>query len=104
VRLVQFRYADDYRATHPEVADHEYLNVIAQEFQKVFPDDVKRSGEKLANGDDILQVDTYPLTIYSAAAIQELDSKLKARDAEIQQLKQSVAELKSLMSRSKQTN
>ncbi len=31
--------------------------------------------EKLPDGSDILQVDTYPLTIYSAAAIQELNQK-----------------------------
>jgi hypothetical protein len=104
VRLVQFRYTDDYRATHPGVADREYLNVVAQEFQKVFPEDVKRSGEKLADGDDILQVDTYPLTIYSAAAIQELNRKLqdlngqlKRRDAENAELKQRLEKLERLM-------
>src|SRR5882672_6137333 len=30
VRLVQFRYIDDYRAAHPGIADREYLNVVAQ--------------------------------------------------------------------------
>lgn len=88
VRLVRFRYTDDYRAAHPGIADHEYLNVVAQEFQKVFPEQVQHSGEKLADGDEILQVDTYPLTIYSAAAVQELNqqveglrSELRRRDA-----------------------
>jgi hypothetical protein len=33
---------------------------------------VKGSGQLLPDGSEILQVDTYPLTIYSAAAIQEL--------------------------------
>ena len=97
VRLVQFRYTDDYRATHPSVEDREYLNVVAQEFQKVFPADVKRSGEKLANGDDILQVDTYPLTIYSAAAVQELGVKLQAKDAEISALKERLARLEAAL-------
>jgi hypothetical protein len=100
VRLVRFRYTDDYRAAHPGIADREYLNVIAQEFQKVFPEDVKRSGEKLANGDDILQVDTYPLTIYSAAAVQELNRKLtdelKRRDAENTELKQRLETLEKM--------
>ena len=86
VRLVQFHYTDDYRAQHPSLKDRSYLNVVAQEFQKVFPEDVQSSGEKLPGGDAILQVDTYPLTIYSAAAIQELNRKLtdelKRRDAE----------------------
>jgi len=72
VRLVDFRYHQDYLASHPEIEDRRYPNVIAQEFAQVFPDDVKGSGQKLPDGTEILQVDTYPLTIYSAAAIQEL--------------------------------
>jgi Chaperone of endosialidase len=81
VRLVSFHYADDYRATHPGIEDRSYLNVIAQEFARVFPDAVKGSGEKLPAGGEILQVDTYPLTIYSAAALQELNQKLEAENA-----------------------
>jgi hypothetical protein len=72
VRLVDFRYTENYLAAHPEIEDRRYPNVIAQEFQEVFPDDVKASGQRLPDGSEILQVDTYPLTIYSAAAIQEL--------------------------------
>jgi hypothetical protein len=101
VRLVQFRYTDEYRAMHHEVEDRKYLNVVAQEFQTIFPDDVKGSGEKLANGDDILQVDTYPLTIYSAAGLQELNQKLekqtKEKNARIGALEREVAELKQAM-------
>jgi hypothetical protein len=69
---VDFRYTAEYRVSHPEIEDRRYPNVIAQEFAKVFPDDVKSSGEVLADGSPILQVDTYPLTIYTAAAVQEL--------------------------------
>jgi hypothetical protein len=54
------------------------LNVIAQEFAEVFPDHVQSSGEKLPDGSEILQVDTYPLTIYSAAAVQELAAKVES--------------------------
>jgi len=72
VRLVDFNYTADYRAAHPGIEDKRYLNVIAQDFAEVFPDDVKSSGEKMPDGSPILQVDTYPLTIYSAAAVQEL--------------------------------
>ena len=72
VRLVDFRYTDDYLAAHPAIEDRRYPNVIAQEFARVFPDDVNGSGQLLPDGSEILQVDTYPLTIYSAAAIQEL--------------------------------
>ena len=72
VRLVDFRYTRDYLARHPSLDDRRYMNVIAQEFAEVFPDHVKGSGEKLADGSEILQVDTSPLTIYTAAAVQEL--------------------------------
>jgi hypothetical protein len=72
VRLVDFRYTKDYLAAHPEIENRRYPNVIAQEFQKIFPNDVKGSGQRLPDGSEILQVDTYPLTIYSAAAVQEL--------------------------------
>lgn len=72
VRLVGFHYTGDYLRAHPGLEDRTYLNVIAQEFAEVFPEHVRSSGEKLADGSEILQVDTYPLTIYSAAAVQEL--------------------------------
>ena len=72
VRLVDFRYTEDYLAAHPEIDDKRYPNVIAQEFAEVFPDHVQESGEFLPDGSPILQVDTYPLTIYSAVAVQEL--------------------------------
>jgi alpha-tubulin suppressor-like RCC1 family protein len=84
VRLVDFRYTDAYRATHPVIEDRRYPNVIAQEFAEVFPDDVKSSGERLPDGSEVLQVDTYPLTIYTAAAVQELHRENQA-------LKQQVA-------------
>lgn len=94
VRLVSFRYTGDYRADHPGVADRRYLNVVAQEFREVFPEYVQSSGERLADGSDILQVDTYPLTIYSAAAIQELNQNLKQKETEIAQLKHELEMLK----------
>jgi hypothetical protein len=103
VRLVQFRYTDDYRSTHRGIEDREYFNVIAQEFEKVFPEHVKRSGEQLASGDDILQVDTYPLTIYSAAAVQELNQKLKEKDATIAAMEKRLADLERLVATVKGT-
>ena len=75
---MDFRYSQAYREAHPGIEDKRYLNVIAQEFAKVFPDDVKSSGETLPDGSPILQVDTYPLTIYSAAAVQELHRRNEA--------------------------
>ena len=66
--------------------------MVAQEFAEVFPDHVKSSGETLPDGSAILQVDTYPLTIYSAAAVQELHRenkslKMKLADQEKRLLK-----------------
>jgi hypothetical protein len=92
VRLVDFRYTDDYLAAHPEIGDRRYPNVIAQEFREVFPDDVKGSGQRLPDGSEILQVDTYPLTIYSAAAIQELHR-------ENQQQREKIADLEERLRR-----
>lgn len=90
VRLVRFRYTDAYRAKHPVIEDRTYLNVIAQEFRQVFPDYVRPSGEKLPDGSDILQVDPYPLTVYAAAAIQELHRSVRARGAEITALREQI--------------
>ena len=66
--------------------DIEYLNVIAQEFAEVFPNDVKESGEKMPDGSPILQVDIHPLTIYSAAAIQELKQIIDSQNLRISEL------------------
>ena len=97
VRLVSFRYTDAYRQEHPSVEERRYLNVVAQEFAEVFPDHVKSSGEKLPDGSEILQVDPYPLTIYSAAAIQELHREVREKDTEIKELRHSVAELRAMV-------
>ncbi len=99
VRLVSFRYTDDYRAAHPSVTDRPYLNVIAQEFAEVFPDHVQSSGEKLPDGSEILQVDTYPLTIYTAAAVQELKDRV---ETEVAGLRQENAALKARLERLEQ--
>ena len=106
VRLVSFRYTDDYQRSHPSLENRRYLNVVAQEFREVFPDHVKSSGETLPDGSEILQVDTYPLTIYSAAAIQELNGQvkqlqgeMKRRDAENEALRQRLEKLERLLAR-----
>ena len=66
--------------------------MVAQEFAEVFPDYVQSSGEKLSYNEDILQVDTYPLTIYTAAAIQELHIVVKERAAAVLELHEIVKE------------
>ena len=90
VRLVDFRYTPEYRSAHPEIEDRRYPNVIAQEFAKEFPDDVKSSGELLSDGSSILQVDTYPLTIYAAAAVQELHRENQKLQRENEALRREV--------------
>jgi hypothetical protein len=94
VRLVSFRYTDDYRQTHPALEDRRYLNVIAQEFAQVFPQYVTGSGEFLPDGSEILQVDTYPLTIYAAAAVQELHKALEQKDEQVSGLSEQLAQLR----------
>lgn len=91
VRLVSFRYTPEYIAAHPEIEDRTYVNVVAQEFREVFPEDVQGSGERLAGGEEILQVDTYPLTIYSARAIQELHDIVRAQEERIARLETALA-------------
>jgi hypothetical protein len=101
VRPVSFQYTEDYRNQHESLTQRRYLNVVAQEFAEVFPEHVASSGEKLADGSEILQVDTYPLTIYSVAAIQELNQKLTVelnrRDVENKALKERVERLEQLL-------
>lgn len=76
LRPVAFRYTDEYRRDRPSIEEVEYYNVIAQEYREVFPQAVKGSGERLADGSEILQVDTYPAMIHAIAAIQELHGKV----------------------------
>ncbi len=96
VRLVSFRYTDEYLASHPGLTDRVYMNVIAQEFAEVFPEHVQGSGEYLSNGEEILQVDPYPLTIYAAAAVQELGQQITAQQERIDDLEAKLADLASL--------
>lgn len=102
IHPVTFRYSPGYLAQHPGIGDVPYYNVIAQEFREVFPDAVKSSGEKLPDGSDILQVDTYPATITSLAAIRELHALVKDRDLEIGELKARLARLEEAISRPNQ--
>lgn len=97
VRLVDFRYTDYHLGAHPEIEDRRYPNVIAQEFAEVFPDDVKGSGEKLPDGSEILQVDTYPLTIYSAAAIQELYRENRSLEKKLSDQEQRLRKLEEIL-------
>ncbi len=82
IRLVDFEYTPNYREEHPSIDERRFPNVIAQEFAEIFPEWVQPSGE-----DQLLQVDTYPILIYSAAAIQELAEKLQLEGKHVESLK-----------------
>jgi hypothetical protein len=97
VRLVGFRYTDEYRSWHPGMEDRRYLNVVAQEFAEVFPDHVMSSNEKLPDGSAVMYVDPWPLTIYSAAAVQELHKETKALREENAKLKKRLDKLEALI-------
>ncbi|HLP83153.1 MAG TPA: tail fiber domain-containing protein [Phycisphaerales bacterium] len=100
VKPVTFMYTPEYAMTHRGVeSSRRYYNVIAQEFAEVFPEVVKGSGEYMPGMDknpagEILQVDTYPATITSIAAINELHELLKKQQAEIERLSKEVEALR----------
>jgi hypothetical protein len=99
VQPVSFEYTESYRAAHPSITTQRYYNVIAQDFAKVFPDAVQRSGEHLpgapkTSDTEILQVDTYPANITAIAAIQELDVANAVQDDMLAALKHENAQLR----------
>jgi len=81
LRPVKFRYSEEYMLQYPSITDHYYYNFIAQDFQKVFPDFVQD------NGEGYLQIDTYPVTPYLVAAVQELNKTIEQLKAENNELK-----------------
>jgi hypothetical protein len=97
VRPVTYRYTEEYLRTHPDVKDVSYYNVIAQEFREVFPNAVKSSGEKLPDGSEILQVDTYPATITAIAAIKELKAENAALKAKNEMLESRLAAVERML-------
>ena len=99
VRLVDFRYTAEYRAAHPSIEDISYPNVIAQEFAEVFPNNVTSSGELMPDGSPILQVDTYPLTIYTAAAVQELHRENQVLKQQVSEQERRLRKLEALLAK-----
>jgi hypothetical protein len=103
VRPVAFRYTAAYRAAHPSIDDRPYLNVIAQEYAQVFPDWTSPSGESMPEStggdphDRILQVDTWPLTIYAVAAVKELDARNAKLEAENDRLRERLETLERMV-------
>jgi len=67
---VRYRYRDAYRAAHPEVPAREYHGFVAQDFRKVFPDDVTWN-----EGEGLLQMDASAVVPYLVGAVQELSRR-----------------------------
>ena len=86
VRLVSFKYKDAYKEANNGIKDKYYHNVIAQEFQDIYPDYVYDSGDVFEEH-KVLQVDTNPMYVDSVSAIQELSKMVIDLQNQINELK-----------------
>ncbi len=94
LRPVKYKYTDEWKKRNPSIKDQFYYSYIAQEFQKVFPESVKGSGQYLENDkNEILQIDIHNAEIVSIKAIQELITENNKQQAEIESLKAMVNQL-----------
>jgi len=104
---VKFRYSDEWMKLNPSIKNKYYYNFIAQEYQQVFPESVKGSGEYLENDtQEVLQIDSYNAEIVTIKAVQELivDNKnqqkiIEKQQAEIDHLKAELADIKAILKR-----
>lgn len=85
---VKFRYTPEYRAKNNGIVDKYYYHFIAQEFKKVFPENVKDSG------DGYLQLDSDCVKPVLVAAVQELTKAQEKQAREISMLKKEIEALK----------
>jgi uncharacterized protein (UPF0335 family) len=85
---VKFKYTSYWMGKNPTIKNRYYYNYIAQEYQKVFPDAVKGSGEFIeGDSKEILQIDTYDTQIVMVKAMQELIEKVERLEKENKQLR-----------------
>ncbi len=98
LRPVKFRYTPEYIKLHPFIENKYYYNFIAQEYQTVFPESVKGSGE-LLNGtnQEILQIDTYNSQIITIKAVQELVKENERLNQKIDELQNELIQIKQLL-------
>lgn len=86
---VRYHYTAEHRAKRGGQPDKEHYGIIAQEYQKLFPDFVT------TGSDGYLSVQSDPLIFVATAAIKELrvqnEAALVAKDAEIAALKKELA-------------
>jgi hypothetical protein len=88
LRPVKFKYTNQYKALHPSIEDRFYHGFIAQEYQKVFPELVKLSGDTIpGTSERILQIEPYDAQIITMKAVQEQQAQIEALKKEIEELK-----------------
>ncbi|KAB2869996.1 MAG: hypothetical protein F9K37_06840 [Bacteroidales bacterium] len=98
LRPVKFKYTNYWKAKHSSIEDKYYYNFVAQEFQQVFPESVKGSGEYIeGDGQEILQIDTYNAQVVSIKAIQELAAQNQSLLKEIESLKAELSAIKEMI-------
>jgi uncharacterized protein (UPF0335 family) len=96
LRPVKFKYTDEWKMQHPTIKDQYYYNFIAQEYQQVFPESVKSSGEYLnGQSEAVLQIDTYNSQIAAIKALQELIQRVEQLEKENAKLKSEKGTLES---------
>ena len=98
---VRFRYTDEWVEMNPSIRDIEHYNFVAQEFQQVFPDAVQPGGDKLAEGEPLLQLDSYPAQVVAISAIQELIEENQSQQELIDQLLQKMEALEAELMKSR---
>lgn len=96
LRPVKFKYTEEWKRKHPSIKDHYYYNFVAQEYQQVFPESVKSSGEYVdGDAEPVIQIDTYNAQIAAIKAVQELILKVEALEKENAKLKSENGKLES---------
>ena len=91
LRPSQFRYTDAHRAHASTLGDHFYYNYIAQEFQTIFPDDVKAIPQE--DGTELLQIDTSSVEPHIVKAVQEQQAQIATQQQQIDELRALVEQL-----------
>ena len=97
LRPVMFKYSKEYLKMHPTIENKYYYNFIAQEFQQVFPESVKGSGEYLEDdSQEILQIDSYNAQIITIKAVQEIIKENQKQKDDIALLKNKLTDIENL--------
>ncbi len=101
LRPVKFHYTDEWMEKNPVIADKVYYNYIAQDFAQVFPDAVRRGGDRLEEGENLLQLDSHPANIVAIKAIQELAEQNMEQQAVIDALLERIAAMEEELGKSR---